>query len=161
MEINTLKLRPVGVRIFVENPPDSGNWSKIRAWKADGSLQSVLVQAFFEERRREGIVTRIEVRDGSDRAAEGDTMSLHSVASRIFHPREGSSVPASPNPKQRRKSIVGWLGLGSTRSKPQPATPQDEDATQEEQELLDVPQKVGGTSFLSNPFGFFKSRSSA
>jgi len=173
LEVHTLKLRPVGVRIFVENPPDSGNWSKIRAWKHDGSLQSVLVQAFFEERRRDGVITRIEVRDGADRAAEGDTMSLHSVASRIFHPRESSASHApSAKPKPRGSRIVSWLGLGNKgRNKPQPSVPQGEDeAPHEEQELLEVPQKpsllsllrpkpnVQPSSIRRSIFDFFRSR---
>lgn len=85
LEVNTLRLRPMGVRIFVENPADSANWSKIRFFKNDTSLQSVLIREFFEARRRDGVVTRLDVRDGADRRDESDGMSLRSVGSRIVH----------------------------------------------------------------------------
>lgn len=158
VEAHTLKLRPVGVRIFVENPPDSGKWSKIRVWKDDGSLQSVLVQEFFEGRRRDGIVTRVEVRDGADRLAEGDAMSLRSVGSRIFHPREraerSDSMSTAPKPKARRIGVISWLGLGkAAKSEPQGEVPE------EHQELMEAaPQKVGAVNFSPAPFFLFRNR---
>lgn len=67
LELATLKLRSVSLRIYVENPPGSGTFSKVRYWKDDGSLQSVLVKQFFEERMRDGVTMRFEIRDGRDR----------------------------------------------------------------------------------------------
>lgn len=69
LELATLKLRSVSLRIFVENPAGSGTFSKVRYWKDDGSLQSVLVKQFFEDRMRDGVTMRFEIRDGRDRPA--------------------------------------------------------------------------------------------
>ncbi|TFK68137.1 hypothetical protein BDN72DRAFT_769723 [Pluteus cervinus] len=80
LELNTLKLRASHLRIFVENPVNSGIFSKIRYWKDDGSLQSVLVKNFFEARMRAGGVVAFEIRDGHDRE---DTMSIKSGISGI------------------------------------------------------------------------------
>ncbi|KZW00204.1 hypothetical protein EXIGLDRAFT_165916 [Exidia glandulosa HHB12029] len=67
LELATLKLRSVNLRIYVENPPGSGTFSKVRYWKDDGSLQSVLVKQFFEDRLRDGVTMRFEIRDGRER----------------------------------------------------------------------------------------------
>ncbi|KAJ7017480.1 hypothetical protein C8F04DRAFT_1335667 [Mycena alexandri] len=72
LEINTLRIRPMGLRVFIEQPADSATWSKVRSWKHDNSLQSILVQKYLEERRAAGIITRFDVRDGSDRRDESD-----------------------------------------------------------------------------------------
>ncbi|KAG8791115.1 hypothetical protein FRC17_008799, partial [Serendipita sp. 399] len=117
LEVNTLKLRPLGLRIFVENPVDSGTWSKLRHWKHDGSLQSVLVQEFFEKRRISGVVTRLDIRDGHDRQTEGDSHSLRTVGSRIFQRPRPSNDDAQSNVSSRQG---GWFAnlsrKGSTRS---------------------------------------------
>ncbi|PVF95217.1 hypothetical protein CPB86DRAFT_808268 [Serendipita vermifera] len=113
LEVNTLKLRPMALRIYVENPVDSGNWSKVRHWKHDGSLQSTLVQQFFERRRVEGLITRLEIRDGADRQSE-DAVSLMTVGSRILHGHgrvktdDGKSNTSSPR--------TGWFGLSRNNS---------------------------------------------
>ncbi|KAJ7594626.1 hypothetical protein C8J56DRAFT_927227 [Mycena floridula] len=146
LEVNTLKLRPVGVRIFVENPPESGNWSKIRPWRDDGSLQSVLVKEFFASRHRDNILTRLEVRDGAYRMAEGDALSLRSVGSRIFHPRERSEAAKPARPPSRRRSIAGWLGLAKP-SKPSPE-PREDQTPEEQPELSETPQKPSFFSLL-------------
>lgn len=70
LELATLKLRSVNLRIYVENPPDSGTFSKVRVWKDDGSLQSVLVKQFFEDRMRDGLLMRFEIRDGRERKSD-------------------------------------------------------------------------------------------
>lgn len=104
----------MGVRVFVEQPADSGNWSKIRPWKHDGSLQSVLVQEFFERRRAAGVITRLDIRDGADRAAEGDALSLRTVGSRILNRHGGDrSDDARSNTSTKQG---GWFGLSRTTS---------------------------------------------
>jgi len=72
LELGTLKLRPLMVRIYVEEPANSGTFGKVRYWKDDGSLQSVLVKEFFAKRCANGGVTTFELRDGRDRREEGD-----------------------------------------------------------------------------------------
>ncbi|KAJ3790068.1 hypothetical protein GGU10DRAFT_3119 [Lentinula aff. detonsa] len=67
LELNTLKIRALSLRIFVEHPPASGNYVKIRPWKDDGTLQSILMKAFFEERMNAGITTNLDIRDGNIR----------------------------------------------------------------------------------------------
>ncbi|KAF9046002.1 hypothetical protein BDZ89DRAFT_1033798 [Hymenopellis radicata] len=104
LECHTLNLRPMMLRIFVEHPATSGTWCKIRPFKNDGSLQSVLVRAFFDQRLQDGTVTVMEIRDGADRREEGDGLSLRRVGSRvagsgIFHPME----------KSEDKRTSGWL----------------------------------------------------
>ncbi|KZW02174.1 hypothetical protein EXIGLDRAFT_744656 [Exidia glandulosa HHB12029] len=82
LELNTLKLRPYMVRIFVEEPANSGTYAKVRFWKDDGSLQSVLVKEFFEKRMNEGGITTFELRDGRERANEDDTDAESAFASK-------------------------------------------------------------------------------
>lgn len=72
LELGTLKLRPYMVRIFVEEPVGSGTFAKVRYWKDDGSLQSVLVKEFFAKRCANGGITTFELRDGRDRREEGE-----------------------------------------------------------------------------------------
>lgn len=146
LEINTLKLRPMGVRVFVENPPDSGNWSKIRPWKHDGSLQSVLVQQFFERRRVEGIITRLDIRDGADRAAEGDALSLRTVGSRILN-RHGDDAKSTTSTRQG-----GWFGLSRNTSTKSRNTRTANNTDVEDEEMHTVqqpPQPPPKPSFFS------------
>lgn len=75
LELNTLRLRALHLRIYVENPPNSGTFCKIRHWKNDGTLQSVLIRDFFEGRLRDGLLTTLEIRDGQDR---DDALSIKS-----------------------------------------------------------------------------------
>ncbi|KAF7307192.1 hypothetical protein MIND_00512800 [Mycena indigotica] len=116
LEVNTLRLRPMGLRIFVEQPAESGSWSKVRPWKHDSSLQTILVQKFLEDRRATGTITRFDVRDGSDRRDESDTHSLRSVGSRIVHgiqhPRGGSEASArsSATTTGRAARPTSWFG---------------------------------------------------
>ena len=154
LEVHTLRLRPVGVRIFVENPAGSGNWSKVRPWKHDGSLQSVLVQQFFETRRNDGIITRLDVRDGSDRHAEGDTLSLRTVGSRILNRRQGTE-----DGKSSVSWRTGWFGLSrnaSTRSRARTAGTstdvEEEEAHHHEDRPPPPPPKVRATRFASSVF---------
>jgi hypothetical protein len=63
LELQTIKVR-YSLRIFVEEPAGSGTFVKVRPWKEDGSLQSILLKAFFEARMKEGVITTIDVRDG-------------------------------------------------------------------------------------------------
>lgn len=124
----------------------------------DGSLQSVLVKSFFSNRQRDGILTRLEIRDGAGRLPEGDAMSLRSVGSRIFHPRDRNEAP-KPHPKSRRSTIVRWLGLGKTPTPSKPSVSADGTETAEDgQELAETPQKVGGTRLFPNIFFAFSSR---
>lgn len=154
LEVNTLKLRPVGVRIFIENPAESGNWSKVRPWKHDGSLQSVLVQQFFEKRREGGIITRVDVRDGSDRHAEGDTLSLRTVGSRILN-RRTDTEDGKSNTFRR----AGWFGLSrntSTQSRARTlgtnTDVDDEETPRDEDRPPPLPAKVRATRFASGIF---------
>ncbi|KIY53494.1 hypothetical protein FISHEDRAFT_68845 [Fistulina hepatica ATCC 64428] len=148
LELPTLKLRALSLRVFVENPPQSGNYSKIRFWRDDGSLQSVLVQQFFIQRREQGIVTMFEIRDGHERE---DAMSVRSGVSSLM-PRKGqtkewmkaqrdrlgriasrkseesSAPPAAPKPS-RFQALKYALGF---RSAPPPVAPSAAAATDEE-----------------------------
>ncbi|KAK0445966.1 uncharacterized protein EV420DRAFT_909099 [Desarmillaria tabescens] len=117
LEIHTLNLRPMALRIFVEHPASSGNWCKIRSFKADGSLQSVLVRTFFEERLREGVVTTIDIRDGVDRKEESDGRSLRSMGSKILHPQKE---------KTEKKQGGGWFNGLINRIKTVAAPPKKE-----------------------------------
>ncbi|KAI4294582.1 hypothetical protein K525DRAFT_261455, partial [Schizophyllum commune Loenen D] len=141
LQLPTLKLRTMTTRIFVENPPNSGNWSKIRFWKDDGSLQSVLVQQFFAARMREGVITSFDVRDGHDR---DDVMSIKSGMSG----RSGVSriVPGTGQTRE-------WLkrrGLGA-RS-PGMTTDGEEDASEVERPPK-PPPKGGRIQALKYIFG--------
>jgi len=96
LELNTLKLRPVGLRIFIEHPPDSNQWAKVRRWEQDASLVSLLLNDFFERRRRDGIVLRIDVRDGHERPAN-DAVGSSSFASAV-----GSFITGSMRSERAR-----------------------------------------------------------
>ena len=112
LELNTLKLRPLGLRIFIEHPPDSNRWAKVRPWKRDTSLISLLLNDFFERRRRDGIVLRIDVRDGHERPAN-DSGSSGGFASAV-----GSFIAGSMRNEREREQIdkAWWrLGLGRDR----------------------------------------------
>ncbi|KAH7073418.1 hypothetical protein BKA62DRAFT_734088 [Auriculariales sp. MPI-PUGE-AT-0066] len=61
LELNTLRLRPYMVRVYVEEPAGSGTYCKIRE--------------FFERRCSTGGITTFELRDGRERAEEDDTES--------------------------------------------------------------------------------------
>jgi len=101
LELATLKLRSINLRIYVENPAGSGIYSKVRFWKDDGSLQSVLVKEFFESRRRDGGLLRFEIRDGRQRAGgvweEDTTAAAESV---------GSEAPSPVFNKAKKKSSI-------------------------------------------------------
>jgi hypothetical protein len=145
----------MALRIYVENPVDSGNWSKVRHWKHDGSLQSTLVQGFFERRRIEGLITRLEIRDGSDRHNE-DALSLMTVGSRILH-RKDKSDDGKSNVSFPR---TGWFGLSrnnSTRSRGTKTLATNTDGEDEEQAAADEvppppPAKVRRARFASSLF---------
>jgi len=108
LELNTLKLRPVGLRIFIEHPPDSNRWAKIRPWKRDTSLVSLLLNDFFERRRRHGIVLRIDVRDGHERPANDAGTSFTSAV--------GSFIAGSMWSEREREQIdKAWWRLGRDR----------------------------------------------
>ncbi|KAF5392871.1 hypothetical protein D9757_000866 [Collybiopsis confluens] len=132
LELNTLKIRALSLRIFVEHPPSSGTFIKIKSWKDDGSLQSVLVQKFFEERMREGVVTALDIRDGNIR--ENDM--------------EGGAGA---------KDVLGakeWLkahGLTRTKSR----EPKEAANGEEHEPDSDTSKPSGGSTFLS-AFGFGK-----
>jgi len=109
LELSTLKLRSSNLRIFVENPRGSRLYSKVRFWKDDSSLQSVLVKKFFEERMKDGGICRFEIRDGKERAGgvwEEDDMTggADSVAA------AGSDAGSRILPKGKKRS---WFGLRS------------------------------------------------
>jgi len=108
LELNTLKLRPVGLRIFVEHPPDSNQWARVRRWKQDSSLVSLLLNEFFERRRRNGIVLRIDVRDGHERPVNDAGNSFASAV--------GSFIAGSMRNEREREQIdKAWWRLGSDR----------------------------------------------
>lgn len=108
LELNTLKLRPVGLRIFIEHPPDSNRWAKVRPWKQDTSLLSLLFNDFFERRRRGGIVLRIDVRDGHERPANDAGTSFTSAV--------GSFIAGSMRSEREREQIDrAWWRLGRDR----------------------------------------------
>lgn len=112
LELNTLKLRPVGLRVFIEHPPDSNQWAKIRPWKKDTSLASLLLNDFFERRRRDGIVLRIDVRDGHERPVT-DAGAVNSFASAV-----GSFIAGSMRSEREREQVdKAWWRLGSGSSR--------------------------------------------
>jgi len=164
LEINTLRIRPMGLRIFIEEPADSATWSKIRQWKHDSSLQTILVQRFFEERRAAGIITRFDVRDGADRRDESDNLSLKSVGSRIVH---GIHHRAETSRGTTSSSVrpASWFGTLMRRpakkgKKKQTETPDNEEDTEAEQPP-DPPAKQSTSIFgYLNPLALFSSSSS-
>jgi len=112
LELNTLKLRPVGLRVFIEHPPDSNQWAKIRPWKQDTSLVSLLLNDFFERRRRDGIVLRIDVRDGHERPVT-DAGAVNGFASAV-----GSFIAGSMRSEREREQVdKAWWRLGSGSSR--------------------------------------------
>jgi len=136
LEINTLRIRPMGLRIFVEHPADSATWSKVRQWKHDSSLQTILVQKFLEERRAAGIITRFDVRDGSDRRDESDNLSLRSVGSRIVHGIHHRGETSGTTTSRRPASWFGTLIRRPTvkgKKKQEGATLDNEEDTEAEQ----------------------------
>ncbi|KAJ7170129.1 hypothetical protein C8R46DRAFT_1091245 [Mycena filopes] len=162
LEINTLRIRPMGLRIFIEQPADSATWSKVRPWKHDNSLQSILVQKHLEERRSGGTITRFDVRDGSDRRDESDNLSLRSVGSRIvqgIHRGEASGASTTG----RRNSWFGTLiRRPSVKGKKRQApVPEDGDETGAE-EAPEPPAKQSGSFFgYLNPLALFSSSAPA
>ncbi|KAJ7786574.1 hypothetical protein B0H16DRAFT_1708729 [Mycena metata] len=159
LEINTLRIRPMGLRVFIEQPADSATWSKVRPWKHDNSLQSILVQKYLEERRAAGIITRFDVRDGSDRRDESDNLSLRSVGSRIVHTMHRGEPSGASTTTGRRNSWFGTLirrpsGKGK---KKQAAVPEDGEETGTE-EVPEPPAKQSGSIFgYLNPLALFSS----
>ncbi|KAJ7161324.1 hypothetical protein C8R43DRAFT_329508 [Mycena crocata] len=162
LEINTLRIRPMGLRIFIEQPAESATWSKVRPWKHDNSLQSILVQKFLEDRRIAGTITRFEVRDGSDRRDESDNLSLRAVGSRIVQGMHHRGETSSTTATNRRASWFGTLIRRPTGKKKQP-TPEEED-----DEVVRAEQAVESTSKQSaslfgylNPLALFSSSPAA
>nr|GAT61020.1 predicted protein [Mycena chlorophos] len=169
LEVHTLRLRPMGLRIFVEQPAESGSWSKIRNWKHDTSLQTILVQKFFEDRRTAGTITRFEVRDGADRRDESDTHSLRSVGSRIVHniqhPRSASETSRGVSSRARPTSWFGTLLQrgGSNKGKKKQtseAVPLEDHDDDESAPALPAKQSTSIFGFL-NPLALFGGGSSA
>lgn len=109
LELNTLRLRPIGMRIFIEHPPNSDQWLKVKVWKGDTSLQAALISELFESRRRDGIVTRFEVKDGSTRVREGDGLSLRTVGSRIAQSLSGGSRVQLQEEGEERPASKSWF----------------------------------------------------
>jgi len=159
LEIGTLRLRPMGLRIFVEHRVDPVTWSKIRPWKHDGSLQSILVQKYFEDRRAAGAITRFEVRDGSDRRDESDNLSLRAVGSRIVHGmHHRGETTASTTATNRRTSWFGTLMRrpSAKGKKKQSATDEEDEGGAEH---IEEPTAKQSSSFLGylNPLALFTS----
>jgi len=158
LEINTLRIRPMGLRIFIEQPADSATWSKIRPWKHDSSLQTILVQKYFEDRRAAGVVTRFEVRDGADRRDESDNLSLRAVGSRIVQGIHHRGETTSSNATGRRTSWFGTLMRRPTAKgkKRQTVTEEEDDAGAEQTEDPAAKQSSSFFGYL-NPLALFSS----
>ncbi|KAJ7293079.1 hypothetical protein C8J57DRAFT_1268065 [Mycena rebaudengoi] len=160
LEINTLRLRPMGLRIFIEQPADSATWSKVRQWKHDNSLQSILVQQFLEERRAAGVVTRFDVRDGADRRDDSsDANSLRSVGSRIVHGmHQRGDTTATASSTARRSWFGTLIRRPSAKTKQRPVT---EDEAEGGAEMTDAPAAKQSTSTslfgYLNPLSLFSS----
>jgi len=164
LEVNTLRIRPMGLRIFVEQPADSGSWSKIRSWKHDTSLQTILVQKFFEDRRAAGVITRFDVRDGNDRRDESDTHSLRSVGSRIVQGMHHRGETNATSPTRRPTSWFGTLiRRNATKRKNTPtASAEDEEPDERAEQPPEPPAKQSTSIFAYlNPLALFSSSSSA
>ncbi|KAK0192198.1 hypothetical protein F5146DRAFT_1135952 [Armillaria mellea] len=126
LEIYTLNLRPMVLRIYVE-----------------ASSFSVLVRTFFEERLREGVVTTIDIRDGTDRKEESDGRSLRSMGSRILNPQKE---------KMEKKQGGGWFNGLINRIKTVTAPPKNQPRdvdTDEAEELR--PRNTGEADPSSKP----------
>jgi hypothetical protein len=123
LELPTLKLRSSQLRVFVENPPNSGTFSKIRFWKDDGSLQSVLVKQFFEKRMTENIVTILDIRDGNERE---DTTSILSGMGglgggrMVLKPGQAKEWLRRSRGANRSNATVNTVGLEDEEEAPSP-----------------------------------------
>ncbi|KAJ7246267.1 hypothetical protein B0H12DRAFT_1203332 [Mycena haematopus] len=157
LEINTLRIRPMGLRIFIEQPADSAAWSKVRPWKHDSSLQTILVQKFLEERRAAGIITRFDVRDGSDRRDESDNLSLRSVGSRIVHGMHHRGETSGTTTSRRPTSWFGTLIRRPTgKGKQKQTTTVDHEEDTEAEQPPDPPAKQSTSIFgYLNPLALF------
>ncbi|KAL0581425.1 hypothetical protein V5O48_000579 [Marasmius crinis-equi] len=85
LELQTIKAFRTNLRVYVEHPAGSGTYIKVRPWKHnDGTLNSALLQEFFEERMQSGTVTNIDVRDGQDPVKQagkaGDWLRAHGLS---------------------------------------------------------------------------------
>ncbi|KAJ6575376.1 hypothetical protein B0H19DRAFT_935066 [Mycena capillaripes] len=160
LEINTLRIRPMGLRVFIEQPADSSTWSKVRPWKHDNSLQSILVQKYLEDRRAAGTITRFDVRDGSDRRDESDNLSLRAVGSRIvqgMHHRGETSGTSTG----RRASWFGTIMRRPTaKGKKKQTTAEDEEEDAATEQAVEPPPKQSSSIFgYLNPLALFSSSS--
>jgi len=164
LEINTLRIRPMGLRIFIEQPAGSTTWSKVRPWKHDNSLQSILVQKYLEERRAGGVITRFEVRDGADRRDESDALSLRSVGSRIVHTmhHRGETTTSTTSGRQGQGQVQGgWLGTlirrrSTTKGKKKQPSTEEEDEAGEQSPVPPAKQSSSIFGYL-NPLALFSS----
>lgn len=139
LELPTLRLRSSHLRIFVENPPDSGTFSKVRFWKDDGSLQSVLVKEFFAHRMQDGIVTVLDVRDGNDRE---DTLSIRSGFTGSMGAGMGkvgrSAGQTKEWIKEKRRAVSRMASTSGSRGGQTPGPVDDDDDDDEHDESLPV-----------------------
>ncbi|KAJ7446397.1 hypothetical protein B0H11DRAFT_2084531 [Mycena galericulata] len=165
LEINTLRIRPMGLRIFIEQPAESATFSKVRPWKHDNSLQSILVQKHLEERRAAGIITRFEVRDGAERRDE-DNLSLRSVGSRIVHGmHHRGETTASTSSGRQGQGQGSWLGTIMRRrsttkgKKKQPSTEEEDEVGEVGSEQPPEPPVKQSSSIFGyfNPLALFSS----
>ncbi|KAJ7751227.1 hypothetical protein DFH07DRAFT_826589 [Mycena maculata] len=160
LEINTLRIRPMGLRIFIEQPAESATWSKVRPWKHDNSLQSILVQKYLEDRRAAGTITRFEVRDGSDRRDESDNLSLRAVGSRIVHGmhHRGETTESTATGRQGQGTWLGTLMKRRTSKGKKRQTTQDEDEEVGLEQAPEPPAKQSSSIFgYLNPLALFSS----
>ncbi|KAJ7103277.1 hypothetical protein B0H15DRAFT_942755 [Mycena belliarum] len=161
LEINTLRIRPMGLRIFIEQPADSATWSKIRPWKHDNSLQSILVQKYFEDRRAAGVISRFEVRDGTDRRDEADNLSLRSVGSRIVHQMHHRGETSASGATARR-SWFGTLIQRPSKGKKPMRTAEEDDEEGGAEQPPEPPTKQSSSIFgYLNPLALFSSSPSS
>ncbi|KAF5365260.1 hypothetical protein D9758_005377 [Tetrapyrgos nigripes] len=63
LELDSFKSRDNKPCVYVEHPPASGSFNKITPWRRDGSLQTMLVNDFFDQRLKNGITTYLVVRE--------------------------------------------------------------------------------------------------
>ncbi|KAJ7492372.1 hypothetical protein FB451DRAFT_1218081 [Mycena latifolia] len=157
LEVNTLRIRPMGLRIFVEQPVNSATWSKIRPWKHDNSLQSILVQKYFEDRRAAGVITRFEVRDGSDRRDESDNLSLRAVGSRIVHGMHHRAETNTSNTTARRSWLGTLMRRPTAKGKKTSTTAEEDDG--EAEQAPEPPTKQSSSIFgYLNPLSLFSAQ---
>ncbi|KAJ4489937.1 hypothetical protein J3R30DRAFT_8671 [Lentinula aciculospora] len=100
LELNTLKIRAMSLRIFIEHPPASGSFVKIRPWKDDGTLQSILMKTFFEDRMKAGTTTNLDIRDGNIREDIGDGGKDGSIGAKEWLKAHGLTKTKSNNLNQ-------------------------------------------------------------